>query len=355
MRSRRLASELLVVLAMVTGCAHPTVKERPPLSDIVPLTEGDLWAQMKTELLDEILTSYDRDEPPETETGMIDPKIGTARIGVGPGDVLVAEELARAPSRLPLFVGRDTTTSVRSKWIEINKAQDLSAAWMSDEVSWRIEMCGRIAVIPLRITALYARDGDRWVQVFEHVAYGRAAAPHHDGQLFGKPIKDAFASSEFKDTLSSVLATGVFRPETNRDPATIATGPESALFGPDINDEWHAADILTAKLGLGALSAEDRRVGTVGRSIAKSTIAYWVGNVIANLPARPGVAAGKARLRATFVFEKRNGVWVVVQGQISQPIEDQDLAADVFGTALISLNPLAITCDDGSRPAPGAL
>ena len=168
--------------------------------------------------------------------------------------------------------------------------------------------------------------------------------------LTGKSIKDSFVSPDLKDTLTSALATGIFRPD-NRDPSTIATGPDSALFGPDITDEWHAVDVLTAKLGLGQLTAEDRRVGTVGRSVGKSTIAYWVGNVIANLAARPGIAAGKVRLRGTFVFEKRAGSWVVVQADISQPIEDPDLAADVFGTALVSLNPLAITCDDGSRQA----
>jgi hypothetical protein len=39
------------------------------------------------------------------------------------------------------------------------------------------------------------------------------------------------------------------------------------------------------------------------------------------------------------------------QGHVSALISDQDLATFVFGTALVTLNPLRITCDDGSPAA----
>jgi len=58
---------------------------------------------------------------PKFETGMVDPKVGPARIGVGPGDVLIAAS-RECPEPLPLFIDRDTTSSVRSKWIEITSA-----------------------------------------------------------------------------------------------------------------------------------------------------------------------------------------------------------------------------------------
>ncbi|HWU89055.1 MAG TPA: hypothetical protein VN253_17440, partial [Kofleriaceae bacterium] len=121
---------------------------------------------------------------------------------------------------------------------------------------------------------------------------------------------------------------------------------------------------------------------------AAATVAYWVGNFVATLPARPGIPAGKARMRGTFVFERRRLVkveieprrrprslagaegrscgeqatdchWVLVQGHVSQPIDDGpdpsgvrhdivDLATLVYGTALVSPKPLEVTCDDGS-------
>lgn len=379
--SRLAALALALVLA---ACPGARTKDRAPLADPVAGTDGNVVASMITELQDDVLASYERDEPPEIETGMIDPAIGGARIGVGPGDMLIAGELERAPSRWPLRVDKDMPSEVRSKRLETHLAQDYSAAWVADELSWRIHMCGRTAVIPLRITMLYAHDGDRWVPVFEHMSFGRAPEPQRDGSLYGKQIPSQVPSSDFKDELSNIVGP-VMSQNPNRT-RVLASGPEAMLLGPDIDAEWHGLDVLDAQITAGpAKKLEDRRIGYVGRSLGKSTIAYWIGNVIAELPARPGVAAGKVRLRTTFVFERRRKVkagdrsklagkscgedstdcaWVLVQGHVSQPIGDQDLANRVFGTALMSPNlesgePLRVTCDDGSSavlrvPAPRA-
>lgn len=378
-----------LVVALLAGCPARQVKERPPLADPVAGSDGDVIAAMIAELQDDVLTSYERDEPPEVETGMVPADIGAARIGVGPGDVLVAAELERAPSRWPLRLDAGVAAEVRSKRLETHLAKDLSAAWVVDELSWRIPMCGRTAVIPLRITMLYARDGDRWVQVFEHMSFGHTPAPRRDGSLYGVRIPSrSVASSDFVDALSSAMSPVL---SNNIARATaLATGPEAMLLGPDVYAEWHGQDVLSAKLAPGpARTVEDRRIGYVGRSLETATVAYWIGNVVASLPARPGIAAGKARLRTTFVFERRRAIrhqvsgaaadpaaedarkrleakscaedatdcaWVLVQGHVSQPIGDQELATLVFGTALMSSSlesgePLRLTCDDGSRAA----
>jgi hypothetical protein len=167
-----------------------------------------------------------------------------------------------------------------------------------------------------------------------------------------------------------------------KSPHVVSTGPEALIIGPDVIDEWQGPEVLRARVAAGNLRAEGRRVGVVGRRIETATIAYWVGNFVADLPARPGVAAGKVRLRGTFVFEKRrdqkakkgNAVdscskrlspeeeeanpcrWIVVQGHVSQSIDDGpdpdamkrdylDLASVVFGTSLISPKPLELTCE----------
>jgi len=148
-------------------------------------------------------------------------------------------------------------------------------------------------------------------------------------------------------------------------------GPD--LHGPDIADEWHGPAVIEARVPAGRL--EDRRVGTVGRSAGDATIAYWVGNYVADVPARPGVSAGKVRMRVTHVFEKRALVrdprssaprscakdpatrkapadcrWLLVQSHMSQPITDDELATRVFGTALLSSTPLQLDCSDRARP-----
>ena len=204
-------------------------------------------------------------------------------------------------------------------------------------------------------------------------------------------------SSDLVDELSGVLARGQLH--TTRTAAAVSTGPEAMMLGPDIYDEWHSADVLASSLPTLGLRAEDRRVGVLGGAPDDVTIAYWIGNFVASLPARPGIAAGKARMRGTFVFERRRLVkveierkrgarpsaraedescaappgetpeqkakrlaacpWVLVQGHVSQPIDDGpdlsgerhdivDLATLVFGTALVSPKPLEVTCEDGS-------
>jgi hypothetical protein len=374
---------LVLVAVLASGCPQRQEKAKPILADPVASNDNNLVASMIAELQDDVLTSYERDEPPDIETGMIPTDIGGARIGVGPGDVLIAEQLERAPSRWPLRTDRDTKTEVRSKRLETHLARDHSAAWVFDELSWRIHMCDRVAVIPLRVTMLYARDGDRWVPIFEHMSFGHTPTPHPEG-LYGVRIPSkSVSSSDFVDELSSAVSPVLSQ---QAKPTRLATGPEAMLLGPDVEAEWHGVDTLGAKLAAGPMkTVEDRRIGYVGRTFEKATIAYWIGNVVADLPARPGVAGGKVRMRTTFVFERRRVIaqddsrseaerkrlelqscgvnatdcqWVLVQGHVSEPIGDSELAAFVFGTALLSPNlasgePLALTCDDGT-PTPAA-
>jgi hypothetical protein len=377
-------TRIAIVLALAGCPKQQTVTSAPP-PDLDIIVDRDQRIAILAELKSEVLTSYERDEPPEIESSMISPQIGTIRIGVGPGDVLVNEELERAPSRWPLDVTATTTTEAASKKLEVQLAQDASAAWVSDEISWRIKACGRMAVIPLRMTSLFARDGDRWVLVFEHLSFARTPAPVRDGTLRGRTLKDARIDPDIHDALSRVLAPVLTR-SLAKSPQVVSTGPESLILGADVDDEWLGPAVLDAKVAPGNLRAEDRRVGVVGRHVETATMAYWVGNFVADVPARAGVPAGKVRLRGTFAFEKRREVkdvdaqrtkpiedcgkkmsdsdeerfpcrWILVQGHVSQSIDDGpdpdpnkrdyvDLASSVFGTSLISPKPLELTCEE---------
>jgi hypothetical protein len=401
---------LALALAVAAACAGARPQPVGAARDPATLPEQDVRAALRAELEDAILTGYGRVEPPDVATVAIDARVGAARIGVGPGDVLIGPALAAAPSRWPLDLPPGSRAVARSKRLEVHLSQDATAAWASDEISWRLPMCGRVAAIPLRMTALYAREGDRWLQVFEHLSFGRVPAPARDGKLRGTEVPSAVISPDLVDELSGVLAQGLFRsPGASR---ALSTGPEALVLGPGLEDEWHSAAVRTTTLPDLALRAEDRRVGLVGIAGGAPTVAYWVGNLVATLPARPGIAAGKARVRGTFVFERRRLVavnvdargpartfaeaegqpcplaepqlpralgarpavakadecrWVLVQSHVSQPIDDGpdpsrdrvdivDLATSVFGTALVSAKPLEVTCDDGSPPlkAPAA-
>lgn len=361
----------LALLAVLAACprSKPTptsVVEPPAPSD----SDADRRRRLIAELQDEILTSYERDDPPDVDTLLIDPQVGPARIGVGPGDVLFGEDVSRrASSRWPLMLATGTPTAVRSKHLSIHLSSDrqVSAAWMSDELSWRITLCGRTAIIPLRITALYAHEGDRWVEVFEHLSFGRTPQPTADGELRGAPFIEAVVNRDISDALSRQLNALVSAQSTRiklsvapptRDDDPTKPAP-TFLLGPDPDGEWSGGDAETIRLVDGKITLDRPRVGTIGRP-DKSTIAYWVGNMVADLNHHPGTPASKVLLRGSFVFEKREGKWVIVQGHISQPIDDFDLANLVYGTALIpdtllqrgdKKPELQITCDDGRRSA----
>jgi hypothetical protein len=341
--TRALAAAVALAVALALACNHA---QPPPHTQLGADADRESDARrddrFKSELQDDILQAYARDEPPETATDMIRPEIGAARIGVGPDDFRTDDELRVAPSRWPLRVDASTPSQPISKHLDpqhIWLSHDRTAAWVYDEISWRIKVCSRIAVVPLRMTALYAHDGDRWIPVFEHLSFARTPVPAPDGSMRGVDLKSK-KMPEISDDLSRVIAR-LFRYE----PGTTADGSDALLLGPDIGEEWAGSAIGKAGLPATMLVAEDRRVGIIGRTVSKATIAYWVGNFDADYPPRPGISGGKIRLRGSFVFEKRGGAWTLVQGHLSEPIDDLELATAVFGTALVSLDPLRVLCD----------
>jgi hypothetical protein len=377
---RAAAVALAVGGLALAGCPRAQPRTPPPTDLGAGPADSELDRRLRlvAELQDEVLTSYERDELPDVETAMIPAAVGPARIGVGPGDVYFGEEVRlRASSRWPIQLPSGVPWAVRSKRLDIHLSQDrqVSAAWVSDELSWRIMMCGRTAVMPLRLTALYAHDGDRWVQVFEHLSFGRVPLPTADGSLRGKNLVDPRehcppppapqdrcprVTRALADELSGKVA-AVLSGNAERVRQVVAIDPRHAtredprlpaptfLLAPDPDGEWHGDEAARIRMIDGRVALEDRRVGTVGPDPGKATVAFWVGNFVADLRHHAGTMASKVKLRGTFVFEKRGNAWIVVQGHLSQPIDDLDLASEVFGTALISEKPLQVTCDDGRR------
>ncbi|MCX5745566.1 MAG: hypothetical protein NT062_24075 [Proteobacteria bacterium] len=363
----------VVLLAFLAACPKRPPKERIQLADPVTSYDGDPVQAMKAELADQILLAYQRDESPDVDTATIAAEIGPARIGVGPGDVLIsADDFARAPSRWPLFLGPNARAEIRSKRLSIELARDRSAAYVSDELAWRIPACGRTATIPIRVTALYAHDGDRWVQVFEHLSFAHPPAVDPEG-LVGKPFKSATAPDrDLVDELSRGVSSDVARQGG-------IVADDATMIGPVVNDSWEGPSAVAS---IPALISDDRRVGLVGRDPASSTIAYWVGNFTMQVP-----GGGRVRVRGTFVFEHRKRApttvaldapeprrrtlaeraeaafhavnpcatdastcrWTLVQAHVSQAIRDKDLATTVFGASLVQPyvpeQPLGVSCD----------
>jgi len=331
----RAAVVATAVALLGSGCPGGNGKGNgPPLADTQgqddPLTPLALIRDLEAEVLD----GYDRDEPIDPQVRVIDPVIGGARIGVGPGDVWFGEQVGLGTSRWPLTTDRTTDLDVKSKKLELHLATDQSAAWVSDEVSWRITACERIAVIPLRFTALYVRDGDRWSAVVEHLSYGRSLNAE-DRAGFGAAIEPGVADPGIAVDVDAVLAPLL----SAARPVQLALAPEAFALGPDIWDELRGDQLGQTALWPGDLRVEARRVGVVERGAGRTTVAYWVGTLLG-----PDDNGGEIRLRASFVFERGGAAWTIAQAHLSLPIDDPALAGAAFGGALAGLNPLRVIC-----------
>nr|HEX4318231.1 nuclear transport factor 2 family protein [Kofleriaceae bacterium] len=332
---------LLLLIAAACGGDPKQTKPLTVSAGAPSETEELVRSRVASELTEDILASYERDDPPEVATDMVRAEVGGARIGFGATDIVFGDELLHPPSLWRhdapkpgatnrLFVDGDS--ELRSKDLRVVLSADRSAAWVSDDLSWRLPACGRTAVVPMRSTELYAHDGDRWILVFQHVSFARPlAAPTGDAPM--RRFKQQVVR-DVADPLSAVLQGALL----GRVRGTLGT--DAHLVGPDVGDDWFGAAIASAQIGNGNIRAQERRVGTIGRSVGRATVAYWIGDFDVDGPG----GIGKVPLRGTFVFEKRDGNWVLVQGHLSQPIGDDALAQKVFGTALVQMSPLRLDC-----------
>ncbi|MEO7732607.1 MAG: hypothetical protein ABIY55_16685 [Kofleriaceae bacterium] len=366
-----------VVLVVATlACAtppRPRVDARAPLVGQIE-TDEDRRSRLVRELRGDILASFiDGDylafASRPVNPDVIDLNVGSARIGVGPDDVVFKALITpHSWNRWPLaLASKGKRPVVRSKRLRVHLASDkvVEAAWMSDDVSWRIDVCGKVATIPLRVTALFAYEAGQWYEVFEHVSYARAPVVYPE--LRGARILDAFASQQLAEyptgdlgaPLAAVLSGDPARmrdavavePRGEADHDSLVSAP-TFLWGPSFSRGWDGSRGLTrVDLGVTSFQPEDRRVGLLG---THGTIAYWIGNFL--VEPRPAVgsgAGGKLRVRGTFIFEKRCTTpaagcepdrWIVVQGHISEPVSDEELASRAFGSRLQSWAPLRFDC-----------
>lgn len=331
--------------AWLIACGGKTTAPTSRPSEPTVTTERNIQFDLVAELQDEIMKSYLRDEPPEIETVMVVPSVGALRLGVAPGDVWLGDEMRTSPTRWPLELPATMRALPRSKNLSIGLAADRTAAWVTDDVSWRITLCGRAAVVPLRWSALFARDGERWVLAFEHLSFGHRPLPTATSGT-GRPIATAVATPAIEQATSPVVS-GVRTRSLASALGGRGVAPDATLIGVDVGAEWRG-EAGAARLipGTGDVVVQGVRLGTVGRTPASATIAYWVASLAVTLPAQPGIPAGTAQLRASLVLEKRDVGWVLVSAHVAQPIDDGELASTVFGTALLSYQPLAVSCED---------
>jgi hypothetical protein len=335
-------ARLVIAAALLGACVPPPPGSgRTPPADPFPGSEADDRGRLRRELEAEILDGYSHDQmvDPEAWIGVADPLLGLVRIGTGPEDFLWTRtpETAGNRRRWPLGDGW-----ARTKMLELHMTEDGSVAWTFDEVSWRLDACGRTAAVPLRVTALHLRDGERWVPVMEHISYAQPVGELIErgrlGPALGGRVAPPAAGIEAGATVERALT---IRQDATDRVQLFSSDSDALVLWPDPAHELRGAAVTTgptlADSFDGAVSIEGYRVGVAGGAGGTAaSIAWWAGTLIVKarrVDAADAESSADIRLRATVVAARDGEVWRIVQAHVSAPIRDEDLGAGVFGAA----------------------
>ncbi len=356
--TRRVAAWVAVAFA-AAGC--PGKKQAGPVAlpgDPDPGREGNLRGLLTRELEIEVLEGY---ESPTFETEVpwsaVSARVGGVHVGVGPDDLEAGR--GRTVDRWPLLPVDDIggrLDEVRSKRLELHLSEDLSAAWIADEVSYRVPGClardgtYKTSVVPLRLTGLFVRDGERWVQVMEHLSYPQRVSELVDGAegLRGKKLRKALdprpAVRVPLDVVMRAVAANLPEPQraqwfaADRQALALWPDPEQELRGSAVIGAASLARSFDAR----AVTLETWRVGMSpdpGGGVAEGSVAWVAGTlrveVEREIDGKDAVI--ELRLRATFVLEHREDPaggarrWQIVQSHVSSPVDDEALVGTVRG------------------------
>jgi len=251
-------------------------------------------------------------------------------IGVEPSDLITGKSPAAIKKDRRLY--RDRNLRILSKNLNVQLSRDGSVGWIFDEPSYRVDFEGREASIPIRNTAVYVRDVDRWVLVAEHLSYG---VPVDDivrlstgGTLEKVPrVKTNYGGSrEAAAPLIGLVGTFINAGGAN---LMVPEDDRSVVLLPGPEQEYHneVAPALAGLFGVGATVAlrEFRIQMAASKSVA------WMLASLAIRTQRNGDSI-EIPLRASFVLERAaDKSWGIVQAHISAPVLETQLSARAFG------------------------
>jgi hypothetical protein len=358
---------LALAALLLAGCPKPTTGAKAtPVGDPFSGESSDETAVLRHELESEVRESYERDEVSTTEDwqDVLDPSLGIVRFGVRPGDEQVVTKGATPPRRLPLrIVASDDGAgaceeTLRSNDLRVYLSPDASTAWVTDELTACVPACGKQALLPLRLSAVYVRGGDRWVLAVEHLSYPQPAA-----SLIARGDDHATAIDSFVSRrasapdLANLVPSAIAETVPADRESTFATDGQALAWWPDPAHELRGAAIsggpsLTDAFDAASITTEGARLG-IGPQTGPGAIAWWAGMIL--VKARTGLGGENnevpLRLRGTFVMRRDPDRWRIVQSHVSAPIDDQTLAHEIAADAKIVDGRIIVPCD---RATPAA-
>lgn len=237
------------------------------------------------------------------------------------GDVGGSEDVDRRPLA-------DLYPQLLSKNLDIHVSSTGAVGWMFDELSYRVPVEGRWASVPIRFTAVFTRDVDRWVLAMDHWSYPRPTAEIAEAAV---PVDELAGDRHGSGT--NALITLVGRLE-NGDTRARALGrsldDRAVLLLPGAEAEFHGADIASAPTLLELFGAR----GTVGlrdfriEAARSGDVAWMAANLVVSRQRAPELL-----LRATYVFVHGERGWQVVSEHVSAPVPEGFFEKLLFGEA----------------------
>jgi ketosteroid isomerase-like protein len=366
---RRAAAALALAVALA-GCGRTRAPVAASQSTAAP--ERISVVELRRELEATVLENYLQLGLGNMEAyaDSIDTGDAVTSIGIGPDDVfaggpadpcagntapeamaLARRGCGRAAERLPFRSGEpclqgserdDLCMGVFSKNLAVHVSRDRTTAWIVDEISYRIPHRGRQAAMPLRYTAVFARDLERWVLVMEHLSYPLSRELVRELATAGALARPAPLEDHGVPSLWQIVHEHIAIDAAGRARSPILAGSRAAsedrvILLPDPRAELRGAAMISAPnladaFGPGAqVAADDVRVffAPGGR------VAWMAGNLVitAQVDGRP-VTIG---MRMTAVLEQDEGaMWRLMQAHVSVPLRKEQLEAQVLGAGLAS-------------------
>ncbi|MCP4447365.1 MAG: nuclear transport factor 2 family protein [Myxococcales bacterium] len=327
------AKRVALLLGFVLGACggnSKTLKALPAASQ----EQADLGlGELRKSLESTVLENYD-----QLTYGNIEAFVdGVARdrklqiIGVTPDDLLVG----KTPKGLDAYrrLYKERNLRILSKNLDVQLSLDGSVGWVYDEASYRVDFEGREASIPIRSTAVYVRDVDRWVLAAEHLSHGvpasdivvlaaqeRIAGPPSMKTDYGGPRERAAPLLGLAGTLINVGGADALASD-NGNTLVLLPGPE---------EEFHnvVSPALARLFGReSTVALKEFRI-----EVAESKRVAWMVGALALRTQHNGDFLS-IPLRASFVFEREaQKDWGIVQAHISVPLKEEQLSERAFGS-----------------------
>lgn len=238
-------------------------------------------------------------------------------IGSRAGDTFVGD--ARGSSDIDRRPLADLYPQLLSKNLDIQVSASGGAGWMFDEISYRIPVEGRWASVPIRVTAVFTRDVDRWVLAMDHWSYPQPTADVAAAAVSVRELPGD-RSGEGADQLVGLvgrLENGDKRAralgQSRGDGAVLLLpGPEAEFRGEQIAGAPTLPDLFNST---GTVGLRRHRIEVA----ATGDVAWMAATLVITGAAEDG---GSLQLRATYVFAHGEQGWQVVQEHVSAPVPD---------------------------------